>query len=247
MGRKHQAAESMEVFDAARKGDLEKVKECVETDGEHILLDKDKLLRIPLHLAAFEGHLDVVEYLIATDKRQINQGATGQCTALMFAAQKGHAEVCEALLKAGAKPNKTMKGQKTALHMAIQKEHIETVRVLLEYGAIPHLKTAKGDTATELAGSSGNDDLITILADTKPTKKLAKPKRDGESEDEPARKKPALAGADEPDEVDADNESAVKPDTEQDAKQESEDQTAPVASVEPPTAEAKDVEADTAE
>jgi ankyrin repeat protein len=55
-----------EVFDAARKGDLEKVRSLVEQG-----INKEAIFqhgKTPLHVAAEGGHLKIVQYLVSKDR-----------------------------------------------------------------------------------------------------------------------------------------------------------------------------------
>lgn len=60
----------------------------------------------PLHEAAISGSIEIVSSLLAarasTEKRCLTDL---KATALQYAAQEGHAEVCQVLLKAGADPS----------------------------------------------------------------------------------------------------------------------------------------------
>jgi ankyrin repeat protein len=55
---------------AIREGDLEKVKALLKGNS-HLVFSKDDLGVTPLHTAAFWGHKDVVELLLA-NKAEVN-------------------------------------------------------------------------------------------------------------------------------------------------------------------------------
>lgn len=86
--------------------------------------------------AAFVGDLaqikrDVDEILPNIDLVSALEGRT----ALQAAAESGHAETCEFLLRMGAKPNQQDGRNWTPLHHAASRGHLDTIRVLLENGA----------------------------------------------------------------------------------------------------------------
>lgn len=59
---------------------------------------------LPLHLASWNGHLDIASALIMRDPRQdtINALTRNQETALHFAAQYGHSSIVSLLLRVSA-------------------------------------------------------------------------------------------------------------------------------------------------
>jgi hypothetical protein len=59
-----------EIHDAARKGDMEKVKALLKGSPD-LVFSRDSTSRTPLHWSAREGHLAVVEWLLAR-KAEVN-------------------------------------------------------------------------------------------------------------------------------------------------------------------------------
>jgi len=89
----------------------------------------------PLHAAAYQGHSDVVELLIANDA-DVNASDVRGWIPLHAAVDQGHAAVAELLIVKGADLNARMKGGGyTVLDLANLKEQTETAVLLRKHGA----------------------------------------------------------------------------------------------------------------
>jgi ankyrin repeat protein len=93
----------------------------------------DKYGRSALHIAAFFGKLNEVQFLIDS-KIDINLKDQFGCTALHFATIRGHVTVVKALIHAGADVDLTDGEGYTALRRAAQQEHVELVNILVIAG-----------------------------------------------------------------------------------------------------------------
>lgn len=87
-----------------------------------------------LHIAAREGHLDFLPWLLKLGLR-VNERAGGKHSALHHAAKFGRADCVEYLLQRRANVNATNFEKRTPLLMAITGGHAHVVRVLLNHGA----------------------------------------------------------------------------------------------------------------
>lgn len=141
---------------AARYGDFETVKSLVESgvspNGE---LDHGIA---PLHLAAYSGHLNIVEYLISkgADVNLCRMDAhwNNGCTPLHAAASAGNIEVMKILLGKGAvvdhgtgdDPCYSSMGSGTALTQAVKRGHARAIELLLEKGADPRNAQVSGSS-----------------------------------------------------------------------------------------------------
>ena len=103
-----------------------------------------------LHLAAFSGHAEVVNYL-CKHKADVGASAMDDMAAIHFASQKGHLEVVKALISAGASVKVSTRKGMTSLHYAAQGSHLELVKYLAKKGASLSAKTRAGKTPLDLA------------------------------------------------------------------------------------------------
>lgn len=119
----------------------------------------------PLHFAAMFGRLEILDALIeaganvhATIERGVHKGDS----ALKKAAEKGHADACAALLKAGATVDDRDPAGRTPLHEAARGGHLETVRVLLDAGANVNAKDFV-EIRTPLDMAEEFPDVVTLI------------------------------------------------------------------------------------
>jgi ankyrin repeat protein len=119
--------------DAAERGDAEAVEAMLKHHVWPNSQSSDE--RSALHLAAYEGHLPVVDQLIAAGAAVDMKGPEGW-TALMHAAGQGHADVVRCLLNAGAEPLVLNNIGQSAHDIAIQRLHRAAAAELENAGAV---------------------------------------------------------------------------------------------------------------
>ncbi|GMI48530.1 hypothetical protein TrCOL_g5182 [Triparma columacea] len=98
---------SSDIHEAAWKGDLELLKKYVYIDPSLSNSPDDSEWGgdyTPLHYAAYQGHVDICQFLIDDPMVDINRRTATGCTPLFLAAQQGMADVVRTLLHAGASP-----------------------------------------------------------------------------------------------------------------------------------------------
>jgi ankyrin repeat protein len=99
-----------------------------------------------LHSASFEGHLQVVHYLLRHNV-DVNVQNFANCTSLLFASWNGHDDVVQCLLKHGADVDLPDQSNATPLMSAAFWGQVDAIRLLLEYNADVNSQDIEGRTA----------------------------------------------------------------------------------------------------
>jgi cytochrome c2 len=155
------------VFDAVMAGDTAELKRLID-DGADV---NEPNIIPPLQIAAFNGHTEAVELLVAQGA-DLEATSTMLGTALHAAAQKGYAEAIEIMIKAGADPNARNNDQFTPLMTASANGHARAARALIEadadVDAIGRARsTSKGGygnvNALHLARANDYENVIELL------------------------------------------------------------------------------------
>ncbi|KAF9167664.1 hypothetical protein DFQ26_003628 [Actinomortierella ambigua] len=152
-----------ELIECARYGELEEIQAVVQADGEKakkLLSRQGEYGKTPLHMAAANGHLDMVNYLleIITPGAVNTQNEQGN-TALHWAATNGHAKVVEVLVTKG-KANYKIKNAAghTAMYEAEIHEREQVVAwMLINTEPEEELKEGGGDDDDEEDDSDSDD------------------------------------------------------------------------------------------
>jgi ankyrin repeat protein len=130
----------------------------------------------PLHVAARNGHIDVVVHLLSADFESrkdagensastiaaIHSRSKSGSTPLHEAARAGHADIVSLLLRAGAESTSKDESGRSALHWAAAEGHLAAVKELLQsHGAATFSQSTKGSS-----GSTAKADVVQ-MADKK--------------------------------------------------------------------------------
>ncbi|XP_060719936.1 poly [ADP-ribose] polymerase tankyrase-2-like isoform X1 [Tachysurus vachellii] len=147
-----EAAAGRQLFEACRRGDLERVKKLLTAENVN---SRDTAGRksTPLHFSSGFGRRDVVSYLLQHGAN-VHARDDGGLVSLHNACSFGHAEVVDLLLQHGADPNSRDNWNYTPLHEAAIKGKIDVCIVLLQHGAEPSVRNTDGRTALDLAETS---------------------------------------------------------------------------------------------
>jgi ankyrin repeat protein len=118
---------------AVRFGNLDAFRELIER-GLISVSDVDFCKSTFLHIAAFEGHADIVRYLLTLGDRAIGACDRDGRTPLHLAAGNGHLVVCELLLGAGADPHFLDSYERSPVYYAAVQERYDIVERLIGGG-----------------------------------------------------------------------------------------------------------------
>lgn len=143
------------LFDAASAGRTDMIDTMAKAGADVNAYDPRGFT--PLILAAYNGHLDTVEALIAARADACKPDATQGNTAQMGVAFKGNDAVAARLIAAGCDPNARNRQGQTALMMAAMFNRTAQIDMLKAAGAQADIVDDKGRTAASVARDQGND------------------------------------------------------------------------------------------
>ena len=132
--------------------------------------EPNRLRTTPLMVAAWRGHLQVVEMLLQRRADPDEHAGSAGGTALWFAAECGHKEIVKLLLQHQASPNVESAGH-SALWVASKQGHCASVQLLLEAAAT---LDKQGQDGTALCAAAQTGQLKIVRQDYPSTKALPK-------------------------------------------------------------------------
>ena len=90
-----------------------------------------------------------------------------ESTPLFEAVDRGHKDVVQLLLNAGADPDKGKRKGRTPLNIASYYGHIDVVKMLLDKGAKPNMADEYGITPLYQAAAAANTEIVQLLLDSR--------------------------------------------------------------------------------
>ncbi|XP_043366590.1 ankyrin repeat domain-containing protein 6 isoform X5 [Dermochelys coriacea] len=144
---------------AAYKGQVDNVVQLINK-GAKVAVTKHG--RTPLHLAAYKGHLCVVQILLKASC-DLDIQDDGDQTALHRATVVGNTDIIATLIQEGCALDRQDKAGNTPLHLACQNSHSQSTRVLLLGGSQADLKNNAGDTCLHVAARYNHLPIIRVL------------------------------------------------------------------------------------
>jgi uncharacterized protein len=151
------------IHEAAALGDLEKIRELIETDSQLVNAFSEDGFQ-PLGLSAFFKNAKVAEYLLEHGADANTPSRNGQKVApIHSAAAAGVSGIVFELIKKGANVNARQQGGYTALHAAIQNRDLETITILIRNGADCESGNDVGQTPRDLASKDDVEEVHNLL------------------------------------------------------------------------------------
>jgi ankyrin repeat protein len=150
-----------DIFDAAEQGFLDTVKTLIESNPQLINFS-DEGGYTPLHKAAYNNQVEVLNYLI-TKGADLNAVSNSGSTPMHGAAFYGHAEAARALIENGAEIDTKNNGGYTPFLSACAGGKLNVATLLLENKADINAQTADGQTALHNALWNDNGNLVKLL------------------------------------------------------------------------------------
>jgi len=155
---------NQKLFDAAKTGNLNGVKQCIVQNADINHANQFKKWT-PLHVAvgfARENALGILKYLISAGANVEAKDSDGR-TALHLAARSGKIEALEYLLSTGMDMESKTKTGATPLLLAVGGGSFEATKVLLDRGANAEAKDMRGQNALDRAEEKGHEKIAAYL------------------------------------------------------------------------------------
>ncbi|NWZ45067.1 ANKR6 protein, partial [Brachypodius atriceps] len=144
---------------AAYKGQVENVVQLINR-GAKVAVTKHG--RTPLHLAAYKGHLHVVQVLLKAGC-DLDIQDDGDQTALHRAAVVGNTDIISTLIQEGCALDRQDKDGNTALHEVCWHGFSQSAKVLVKAGANVLAKNKAGNTPLHLACQNSHSQSTRVL------------------------------------------------------------------------------------
>jgi uncharacterized protein len=153
---------TLDIFEAASLGRLDRLKECVRDPETINSASKDGFTA--LHFAGFFGQPEAARLLIESGAAVDTVAANPmQVMPLHSAASARNLEAARLLLEHGAPVNARQQGGWVPLHAAGQNGDRPMVELLLKHGADPKLVNDAGKTAAVVAREKGHTEIAGLL------------------------------------------------------------------------------------
>lgn len=149
------------LFEAAKSGDIEKVKDELENGANPD--EQNARGWTPFMISVANGHIHSARLLIDYGADVNHRNYSGR-TALMFASNYGFTDIVKLLCQSGALvKEQNNKESKSPLMAASEKGHVEIVKLLLEAGAEPTQKDNDEQSALDYAEKNKHGEICKIL------------------------------------------------------------------------------------
>jgi ankyrin repeat protein len=153
--------ETVSLYYAAMLGFCDLARQLIAEHPKHVTV-KGGPETTPLHVAASEGHTDILSLLIEHGA-DVNGPGTHRDTPLHQASRNARLEAGQFLLNRGADIETRNGSSQTALMCATSLGHAEFVRMLLERGSAIDAPDNIGRTPLHFAAQTGHTEVVRLL------------------------------------------------------------------------------------
>jgi ankyrin repeat protein len=148
---------------AAEYGRLKMLTHFNKNGGE--LSSRNYADELPIHMAAREGHIDIIAYIMEQTPIHIDVATIDGWTPFHYAVNNGYLATIEFLISKGTNINAIDKFGRTALHWAVRYNFKEIVEYLLEMNINTDIIDKEGRKAYEIAQAAVSLYMLNILSD----------------------------------------------------------------------------------
>ncbi|GMR60260.1 hypothetical protein PMAYCL1PPCAC_30455 [Pristionchus mayeri] len=183
MGVKEPTAAQVELFEACKRGDTEKVRLWLASKKNKRPRTPLNFLRpstpgsswicsirdpnsayTPLHLSALHGHAEISRLLLDADPHVTTAKDRRGCIPLHLAAWSGHTNIAQLLTDFEPESVDVINNcGESSLHVASQCGYVKVVGILLDKHSDARLRNARFETALDLAAKNGHAPVVRIL------------------------------------------------------------------------------------
>ena len=156
------AGPELDIFDAASVGRTARVAELLDRDAALVTAYSSDGF-FPLGLAAFFGHPDTVQLLLARGADVAQVARNPMRVQALHSAVTGSFDSVRLLVDAGAPVNAKQHLGWTPLHEAVNRNDLEMTRYLIAHGADARLQNDEGKSAIGLAADKGFGEVLKVL------------------------------------------------------------------------------------
>nr|XP_060631461.1 transient receptor potential cation channel subfamily A member 1 [Anolis sagrei ordinatus] len=154
---------SQDVFKVISDGSTSRLRSFIKKNREG-LKKLDDLNATPLHHAAGQGQLELMQMIIDSSSEALNVTDTSGNTPLHWATKKNQIESVKLLLRGGANPNILNSNMMAPLHLAVQSLRNELVKIFVEHTTTDvNLEGESGNTPITIACYKDNSEALKLL------------------------------------------------------------------------------------